>query len=582
MTRHPAFFTIALRTLVAGGLEVLSSAAGAVYHVDPASGSMSHPGTVAQPWSTLEAVFAADKSFAAGDEIVLRNGYHGAPTVKGSNAGNVTIRPDSGASPKLRSLLVKSGARWVIEGLDISPGHDLSGAAFSGTIVDIESSASRITLRDCIVRTALTTAGWSLDDWKTRPKRGIRNAASNTTLSGNLVETTSFGITVRKAGSFTLVSGNLVKGFSHDGIQALADDCEFESNIVTDAYVSDNSHNHDDFFQGWSVGADGFTTGEGTIFRVTLRGNKFISRTDPEQPFASNPQGIGCFDGYYEGWVIENNLIASRTSHGIALYGAIDCKVVNNTVVENPLDAPGGSTRPWIKIAAHKTRGATSSGNLIRNNISAKPVEVVAGSSTVDFHQTTTAYSSYFVNPAGFDYSLKATAPARDAGSSQQAPAIDIAGVSRVTPYDLGAHEFRVVTGTTYAQWLAANGLPPDGSGDGAPDADPLGDRVSNEMKFALGLAVNVRGHGGRMTTSVHTTGGQRYLSLAFTHPDPAPSGASYQVQTTAGLAGWSGASTVVVSDTVAGGLRTRVVRDVVPIGGAAARRFIRLVVDAP
>jgi hypothetical protein len=38
----------------------------------------------------------------------------------------------------------------------------------------------------------------------------------------------------------------------------------------------------------------------------------------------------------------------------------------------------------------------------------------------------------------------------------------------------------------------------------------------------------------------------------------------------------------VPVSDTVAGGLRTRVVRDAVPIGEDATRRFIRLVVDVP
>lgn len=568
---------------VVGYLTACATVGAAVYHVDPASGSMSNPGTQSQPWSTLEAVFTANKTFASGDEIVLHNGYHGAPAVKGNNSGNVTIRPDNGATPKLRNLIVRSGSRWVIEGLDICPSNEVPGSGFSGTVVDIDSSASRITLRDCTVRSALSTGGWTLDNWRTLPMRGIRTAAAYTTLADNRVETASFGITVRKSAPFTTVSGNIIKGFSFDGIQALADDCLFESNTITDAYVSDNVHNHDDFFQSWSAPVEGSNeVGGTTIYRVTLRGNTFISRTDPAQPFASNPQGIGCFDGYYEGWVIENNIIASKTGHGIALYGAIDCRVVNNTVVENPFDTPGGSTRPWIKVEAHKTRGTPSSGNLIRNNISAKPVEAVTGSSTVDFHRTTTAYSSYFVNPAGFDYSLKATAPARDAGSASNAPPTDITGATRVVPYDLGAHEYRVASGTTYAQWLVANTLPPDGSGDGAPDADPLGDGVTNEMKFALGLPASTRGYGGRMSTGTHSTGGQRYLLLSFTHPDPAPSGVSYQVQTASALTGWSGSSTLLVSDTVAGGLRTRVFRDVVPIGGGAARRFIRLVVESP
>ena len=544
---------------------------------------MANPGTATQPWSTLEAVFAANKTFAAGDEIVLRSGYHGAPTVTGTNAGDVTIRPDTGASPKLRNLVVKSGARWVIEGLDICPGHEVPGSGYDATVVEIESSASLITLRDCTVRSALSTRGWTVDNWKDLTMRGIRTAAPSTTLSNNQVETTSFGITTRKTAAFTLVSGNLIKAFSHDGIQSLADDCVFESNTVSDAYVSDSSHNHDDFFQSWSAPVDGSTAvGGTTVYRVTLRGNTFISRTDPGQPFPSNPQGIGCFDGYYEGWVIENNLIASKTSHGIALYGAINCKVVNNTVVENPFDPAGGSTRPWIKIAAHKTRPALSSGNLVRNNISAKPVDAIAGSSTVDFHQTTTADSSYFANSAVFDYSLKATAPAKDAGIETEAPPTDITRASRVQPYDLGAHEFLVSSGQTYAEWLAANNLAPDGSGAGAPGEDPMGDGVWNMMKFSLGLPLAARGYGGRVVTGIHAAGGRRYLSLTYTHPDPAPSGASYQVLTSPDLSRWSAANAVPVSDTVAGGLRTRVVRDAVPIGEDATQRFIRLVVDVP
>jgi len=580
--KYPDFSALMIFHLgLTGAVMASASAAGAVYHVDPASGSMANPGTAVQPWSTLEAVFKANKTFAAGDEIVLRGGYHGAPTVKGNNSGDVTIRPDTGAIPKLRNLVVNSGARWVIVGLDICPGNEVPGSGYDGTVVEIESSASRITLRDCTVRSALSTNGWTVDNWKDLTMRGIRTAATYTTLSNNRVETTSFGITTRKTATFALVSNNLIKAFSHDGIQALADDGVFESNTVTDAYVSDSSHNHDDFFQSWSSPVEGSNSvGGTTVYRITLRGNIFISRTSASQPFAANPQGIGCFDGYYEGWVIENNVIATKAGHGIALYGAIDCRVVNNTVVENPFDSAGGSTRPWIKIAPHKSRTTPASGNLIRNNISAKPVDAVAGSATVDFHHTTTDYSSFFTNPAAFDYSLKATSPARDGGSASVAPPADITGASRAVPYDVGAHEFRANSVATYEQWLAANGLPPDGSGDGAPGIDPMDDGVSNAMKFALGLPLETRGYGGRVTTGLMTSGGLTYLALTFVHPDPSPAGLIYQVRTAADLDGWSASSTFVVSDTVTDGLRTKVVRDVVPTGGGAARRFIRLVVE--
>src|SRR5688572_7588524 len=62
---------------ILSGISLLFATASATtYHVDPASGQMSNPGSAAQPWSTLEAVFAANKTFAAGDVILLKSGYH--------------------------------------------------------------------------------------------------------------------------------------------------------------------------------------------------------------------------------------------------------------------------------------------------------------------------------------------------------------------------------------------------------------------------------------------------------------------------------------------------------------------------
>lgn len=542
---------------------------------------MANPGTQSLPWSTLEAVFAANKSFAAGDEIVLRSGYHGAPSVKGNPGGTVTIRPLAGANPRLKNLVVRDASRWVIQGLDICPEHAGAGTVVEGTLVDIEGSCSRVTVSDCTIKSALDIDGWTAADWYANAAdRGIRTAAPFTTLSGNRIYHTGFGITVRKTAPNTKVERNRIEAFYQDGIGAFADDCVFEYNTVTDSYVDDD--NHDDFFQSWSAGSDG-KPGTGVIRGVVVRGNTFISRRDPAQPLATEPQGIGCFDGMYEDWVIENNLIVTNTYHGISLYGAIGCKVVNNTVVENPLDTTTGK-KPWIQIYAHKNDSSgnpwpvLSAGNLIRNNVSADTARMVAGGGTLDHNVRTTAYATWFTHPAGFNFSLRPGSPGIGAGQADQAPAIDIREHVRSIPIDLGAYEH----GSAYQEWLVANNLPPDGSGDGAPGADPLGDGVSNGMKFGLGLPVNTRGYGGRVTTGIHDTGAQRYLSLTFTHPDPPPAGVTYQVQTAADLAGWSGTSTAVVSDTVAGGLRTRVVRDLTPIGGGAARRFIRLVVGSP
>jgi len=200
--------------------------------------------------------------------------------------------------------------------------------------------------------------------------------------------------------------------------------------------------------------------GKGTVYRITLRGNIFISRRNPAQPYYAPPQGIGCFDGMYEDWVVENNLIVSQTYHGIALYGAVNCKVVNNTLVENPLDGTG-TIRPWVLVTSHKANAdgtpwaVPSTGNLIRNNISARPASMVAGGGVIDHNQTTTAYTTYFTDYAGFDFSLKPTAPAVDAGLETDAPTSDIDGNPRIIPFDIGAYEYQglpvAYEGFTYA-----------------------------------------------------------------------------------------------------------------------------------
>jgi parallel beta-helix repeat protein len=211
---------------------------------------------------------------------------------------------------------------------------------------------------------------------------------------------------------------------------------------VENAYVT--NANHDDFFQSWSLGGtNGATVGLGTVYRVTVRGNTFISQTDSNQPFASPPQGIGCFDGMFEDWVVENNLIVTKHFHGIAFYGAINCRIVNNTAVENPM-AGITTTKPWIYVTEHKVvAGAdfpVSTNNLVRNNISAAAA-TLAGA-TADHNIITTSYAAYFVNPPGLDYSLSATSPAVGAGSTTNAPAYDIVRRYRSVAYDVGAYEY--------------------------------------------------------------------------------------------------------------------------------------------
>jgi len=557
---------------------ICASAKAATYYVDPASGSMANAGTAAKPWSTLEAVFAANKTFAPGDLILLKSGYHGAPALKGNNTGFVTIRPAEGARPKLKTLTARSASRWVISGLDICPENEAMGTFATSEVVEFFDSCSYITFQDCFVRSAFDTSTWTVSNWQDQAANGIRTAARYTILSGNRFENVAYGIRVRKTSTNTLVSRNTVKGFCMDGIVALGDDCIYEYNTISGSYVADS--NHDDLFQSWTTNTAG-AIGGGTISRVTVRGNIFISRTDPNQPLSTEPQGIGCFDGVFQDWVIENNLVVSNTFHGISLYGAVNCKIVNNTVVQNPLNTSSNS-RPWIQIYQHGdyVAGGTfppaSSGNLIRNNITANTAIMVAGGGTMDHNQKTNDYTAWFTNYPAFDLTLKPTAPGVGAGEAANAPSIDLRELPRTLPYDIGAYEIQSAAQDPYQQWLVANGLPPDGTGLGAPNAVPNGDGVPNELKFALGLPGNSAGYAGRLSTGTISVSNQTFLTLTYVRPDPAPAGATYAVEVGNSLEDWSATPTVEVRNRASGGLRTIVVRDTVPIpqGG---RRFIRL-----
>lgn len=563
----------------------------ATYHVNPAAGSMSNPGTASQPWSTLEAVFTANKTFASGDEILLYSGYHGAPTVKGNNSGTVTIRAASGETPKFRNVSVSSASRWDIVGLDICPENLAAGTVYKTTaLVQIADTCSRITVRDCNIRGANSISGWGLSDWDTKVGRAFRTDAQYTVLSNNRIANCQFALSVQKPAKFSNFIGNTIQNFSHDAIVALADDCLYENNVVTDAYVDNDDHTgsqHDDFFQSWSTTEGVSGTGTGTVYRVTVRGNKFISRTASTGSYRCDPHGLGLFDGYFEGWVIENNLVVTDHWHGIAVYGAINCKITNNTVAQNPFSSANDAEnmKPWIKIEKHKTRTTASTGNLVRNNISAYGIQILNSEATSDSNLTTTSYTTHFTNYSGLDFSLKSTSTAKDAGSNASTPTTDITGANRVAPYDLGAYEYGATSGgaagTTYASWLQANALPTDGSGLGAKTANPSKDGVINEMKFALGLPTTTLGYGGRVTTATTVVSNQRYLTLTYICPDPAPEGVTYAVKSAGALSGWSSTSVTETSNTVSGGLRTRTYRDTTPVG-SSGKRFIRLEATAP
>ena len=372
-----------------------------------------------------------------GDTITLLSANYGDITINGKNNNSfVTIRANTGATPLFTSVNFNNSSYWQLIGVDIKPRYN-SGADGKNAV---NLGGSYLTIKNCHINYSDDISGWTDTDWLARAGNGISMDGTYLSVIDNTITVIDHGI--GSDASNSLVSGNLIANFRGDGIRGLGDDMIYEYNTIKNSYDVDD--NHDDGFQSWSYGSGG--VGTGVVKNVVLRGNTIINYEDPNQSFKGNMQGVGLFDGMFEDWVVENNLVITDHWHGISFYGAINCKIINNTVVDNDL-AP--SPDPWIMIHDHKN-GTPSSGVIVRNNIATD--FSFAGDVTEDHNIEITMNdaSIYFSNPSGGtgNYHPIVSSPAVDAGSSVNAPNIDKDGIARPqgSGFDIGCYEFTETT----------------------------------------------------------------------------------------------------------------------------------------
>jgi hypothetical protein len=433
------------------------------FYIDPVNGSDAGDGSAANPWRSLEAVFDdglietqdwpdfphedgmelvtvnAGAPVHAGDTIWLRDGYHGDLVIEHAyNTAPIIVAAASGATPQVRSLRVQAAQNWIVRGLSISPSYaaaneaidlvEISDHNYFGPAYDIEFADSDLFSVD-------DASGWGANEWVNLASSGIYVGAARISVHDNTIRNVRFGIGVD--GADVGIRRNVIDGFSADGLRGLGDRDVFESNTVMNNKIGDpDDANHDDGFQSWSIGADG-NVGTGEVTGVVLRGNLFINSTDPNDPLRSSMQGIGCFDGFFVGWTVENNVVITDHWHGISFYGMRDSVIVNNSVIDNVDGQPGP---PWIMVTDHKD-GTPSSNVVVRNNL-ATDFDLSGNNITDDHNLLIDDAAAVFVAPP-FDLHLVAGSAAVDAGSAELAPDSDIEGHHRPqgAGIDLGAYE---------------------------------------------------------------------------------------------------------------------------------------------
>ncbi len=431
------------------------------FFIDPELGDPSGDGSAEKPWRSLQEVI--DKGLIAsrawdslpykpgstlvpvnegapikpGDTIWLRSGNYGDVTIrKHYNIGVVTIAAQQGHTPRFRSLLLQSCSHWALRGLHVSP--EFGVGEKPRTMIDVQAHGWNGPIHDvlveqCVLQSAEDTSDWSVADWNKRSANGIDADGQRIVVRGNRLKNVNSGISV--GASHALVEHNVIENFAGDGLRGLGNHSVFQYNVVKNCY--DVNGNHDDGFQSWSTGPAG--VGSGEVVGIVLRGNTIINNEDPNQPHRGTLQGIGCFDGMFVDWIIENNVIIVDHYHGITLGGARGCRIVNNTVIDPNDRRPGPAA---LRVSKHK-RGMISSGCTIRNNL-VSALHVDGEQMTVDHNLVVDEPAAVFVDAAGYDLRLCADSPAIDAGAGELAPSVDIDGVRRPQgdAVDVGAYEY--------------------------------------------------------------------------------------------------------------------------------------------
>ncbi len=427
---------------------------GNTFFLDPTNGNLDGDGSTAAPLPGLQVVIDNDliqrweavthpyvegaelqlvnpeAPIQPGDTLLLLSGDHGlCNVVESHNEEWITIRAATGHEPVLSGLTLTGVERYRVQDLIL---RGTSNQEVTRTLLHIESHNWRgpcreIIIERCDIASITDASSWSANDWDQNSAHGVMADGDYITLRDNVLTNVNMGLSA--CGQYCLIERNSIENFCGDGMRGIGDDMIFEYNTVRNCY--DVNDNHDDGFQSFSV------NDQPPRRRIILRGNMIIGYTDPDQPFRGTLQGIGCFDGMYDNWIIENNIVATDHWHGITLSGARGCRIVNNTVVDlNEVD-PGP---PWIRIGPHKD-GTPSSNCLIRNNIAAS---IFAGDGVIEDHNiASTGYDTLFVDYTTLDLRPLTGGAAVDAGCLDLAPGFDAAGTVRPQGggVDIGAYE---------------------------------------------------------------------------------------------------------------------------------------------
>lgn len=429
------FSRAALALLLASLFLPVRGSAADVLWVDPAAQLDSGDGSKERPFSSVDEGLRSGL-IESGDELKLVGGDYGEILISGVRFDDgLTISAAEGETAHADAVRVEESANVTISGLKVWPSKPIAASELVGT----DAESEHITFRSFEISSREDVSDypeWTKQDWLDLRYSGVYLRGPNNTLADSVISGVSFGVAT--TGKNATVENSTISGFSGDAIRGLGDDSVYRGNRILDCIQIDD--NHADAFQSWSVGPDR-KPGTGVVRGLVLDGNYINEwQSEPVSPYRCSLQGIGLFDGPYERTIVQNNIIVVSAYHGIMILGAVDSRLINNTVVNS---RGFGKTEPWVGVGDHKNGVIKAERNIIANNIAhdIRGASRVAFDGTLQINLALADPSVALVDPGKGDFTPIAGGRADGRGIASVAPALDFRGRARGPEPDIGAVE---------------------------------------------------------------------------------------------------------------------------------------------
>ncbi|MCX7876487.1 MAG: right-handed parallel beta-helix repeat-containing protein [Melioribacteraceae bacterium] len=417
-------------------------------YLDPINGKVNFSGSLKSPLSSLE-LSLKKINLNKVDTIFLLSGFHGNNILlKKNNSKNIVITAFKDSKPIISNLEIE-GSNIEISKVYFYPnGYDISKYLLhknfdNGTLLLINKNSNNIVIKDSYFYSTENSDDWELADWRKNVVSGINDFGINNKVINNKFYNIAFAIEFANTAKYSQVINNHIENFSGDGIRiSSADSILVKGNKIINSVELDEDPivgNHEDGIQAWVLPDD-----EDGIHGLVVDGN-YIQNYSSFKKFKGILQGIGFFDGPYHNCKFTNNIIVVEHAHGIALYGAVNCEVLNNTVFPFPNTFPYKLGPPWIMITSTK-KGFKSFDNIVANNLTTDLI-MESENSIVKNNVVNCVAFKLIKDYEKFDFSPKPNFKYQekkiiDAGSNEYFSEFDFNGIKREKDkVDIGAIE---------------------------------------------------------------------------------------------------------------------------------------------